>query len=351
MNQRVRWNCLSLAITLSALSFSASCVFTPEAAAKSHFDKATAEPAEDNLKAGLLQIRQKNYEAAIDSFQQAIYFSRNQYNPEAWKLLGLCFKATRQYSKAVEALTKHLSQVTGPAPDAKIDLAEVYLDLGEIEKARDTIDKAFQDSDGRGMARQKYASGELHEKMGDNTQALSFYINAIEDKPYYADAWMGKARCEVKAQHYNDALRDYRTMLEKAMLIHGLNLEEMYYNMGTCLLKRGDHQGALDHWRMCLEQNPDSYDAHLALASLFDSEKHVSSAIHEYEAAIRCMPSNAPAKQQISRRLMFLEQQLKPKEAAIEIKPSPSMRKEFEDSIQQQRAPVDNTPLPKESGF
>lgn len=350
MNQRVQRKSASFAVALLTLSFSATSLMFLPAGAKSHFDKATAEPADENMKAGLIKIRQKNYEAAIDSFQQAIYFSRNQYNPEAWKLLGLCFKATRQYAKAVEALNKHLSQVTGPAPDARIDLAEVYLDIGDTDKARETIDKAFMDQDKGGTARQRYASGELYDKLGNPGEALQFFCTAIDEKPYYADAWMAKARTEVKLEDYNEALADYRTMLEKAMLIKPLNLEEIYYNMGTCLLKRGDHQGALDHWRMALEQNPDSYDAHLALASLFDGEKHVSSAIHEYEAAIRCMPANAPAKQQIARRLLYLEQQLKPKEAPIQIKPSPSMRKEFEDSVQQQR-PVDNTPVPKDSGF
>ena len=319
---------------------------------KSHFDQATAAPADENLKQGLLLIRQGNYEAAIDSFTQAIYFSRNHYNPDAYKYLGLCYKATRQYAKAAEALNQHLAQVTTSAPDAHIDLAEVYLDQGEFEKARLELEKAYLYQMNGSTFRQKYAMGEMHERMKDPGQALGFYMAALAEKPLYADAWMAKARVEVKIERYNEALADYRAILEKGPLLRGINLEQLYYNMGTCFIKRGDHQGALDHWRMALEQNPDSFDSHLALANLFDSEKHVSSAVHEYQLALKCLPEDNPARTQIARKLMFLEQQLKPKEAPIEVKPSPSMRREYEDAVEhREHGEMNNAPMPKDSGF
>lgn len=321
------------------------------AEARNKFDKGTVDPADQNFKDGMRLIRERNYESAIDSMLQAIYFSRNHYNPEAHKMLGLCYKATRQYPKSIQSFLDHLKQTTEPAPDAKIDLAECYLEVGDIEKARNMIDDAFRDAGStKGAYRQRYAQGELHEKLGDLGQAISFYDNALDEKPTYTDAWMAKARCEVKIENYNDALKDYRAILEKSLLLKGINYDEMYYNMGTCLYKRGDHQGALDHWRLALEANPDSHDAHLALASMLDEERHISSAIKEYQAALRTMPKASPNKVKIEKRLLWLEQKMAPKDAPAEIKPTPSMRREFEEQSRP-REKVDNTPVPKDSGF
>ncbi len=321
------------------------------ALARSH-DKGTAEPADLNFADGMKRIRDRDYEGGADSFLQAVYFSRNHYNPEAYKYLGLCYKAMRQNAKAVEALTTHLKQVTEPAPDARIDLAEVYLNMGEFDKARASIDQAYVDAGGHGTYRQKYAMGELYEKMKDFGQALGFYDSAIEEKNNFTDAWMGKARIEVLLEKWNDALKDYREILERGPGLAHVNYEETYYNMGTCLYKRGDHQGAIDHWRLALQDNPDSFDAHLSLGKIFDEEKHISSAVHEYELALR----NAPKGYNptiINKRLQYLEALVKPKEAAPVIKPSPQMRQEYEESLKR-RGTFESTPnLPpaKDSGF
>jgi tetratricopeptide (TPR) repeat protein len=331
---------------------------TSQSLARGHFDNATAQPAESNLKQGLQLMRQSNYEAAIDSFTQAVYFSRNHYNPEAYKLLGLSYKATRQYGKAVEALNNHLKQTTEPAPDAHIDLAECYINLSEWSKARDALQTAtVEDSADRTNYRQKYMTGFLQERMEEVGacdsigNALTFYDMAVALKPTYTKAWMGKGRAEVKLKRYNEALKTYRTMLEKGPLLQGIDYEELYCNMSYCLLQRGDHQGALDHWRLALEYNPDSFSAHLGLAQLFDGEKHLSSAAKEYEAALRCVPErNQQQKDKIMRRMQWIEQQMTPKQAPAEIKPSPSMRKEFEESVN--RDNLNTAPLSgKDSGF
>lgn len=350
----------SISITFTALSFAlifgitGAVSVTPDAEARRKFEKATAEPSEENFKQGMNLVRERNYEAAIDSFQQAIYFSRNHYNPNALKMLGLCYKATRQYPKAIQMFLDHLKQTTEPAADARIDLAECYIEVKEFDKARDQITQSFREAPSvKGTHRQRYAQGELSERMGDTSQALSFYCNALDDKPLYTECWMAKARCEVKLKDYNEALKDYRGMLEKSPFLPGLDYHELYYNMGTCFYKRGDHQGALDRWRLALESNPESYDAHLALASMLDEERHISSAIKEYQAALRVAPKETVGRQKIEKRLLWLEQQIAAKDAPAVIKPSPSMRRDFEETIRQRNgeAPRDNTPVPKESGF
>jgi len=137
---------ITLSLLLSAGSGAAFVGFAPDCQARSKFEKATVDPAEDNFRQGMELIRASNWEAAVDSFQQAIYFSRNHYNPNAYKMLGLCYKATRQYPKAITALLEHLKQVQEPAADARIDLAECYIEVGEIEKAKEEVSRSFQDA-------------------------------------------------------------------------------------------------------------------------------------------------------------------------------------------------------------
>lgn len=337
---------LSLAIAISSI-----CVVAPDADARSRFDKATAEPSEENFKQGMKLIKEKNYEAAIDSFQQAVYFSRNHYNPNALKMLGLCQKAMRQYTKAIQTFQDQLKQTTDHEPDVWIDLAECYIELKDFDNARRCIDKSFQEAvGGKTDERQRYAQGEMYEKMGDYHQALSFYDTALDQKPLYTDAWMGRARMNVLLKNYNEALKDYRGMLEKNPFLKGLDYNELYYNMGTCFYKRGDHQGALDHWRMALDYNQDNPDTHLALAKMLDEEQHISSAIKEYQATLRTLPKESATRPKVEKRLLYLEQLLQPKDSTPVIRPSPTMRREAEERMRPRE--IDNgPPVPKESGF
>lgn len=349
-------NHLRLPLIVLLLAATATGSISAPADARKAFEKSSVAPAEDNMKEGLVHMRKGNYEAAADSFQQAIYFSRANYNPDAWKLLGLAHKAMRNNAKAIEALTTHLKQTTEKSPDAHLDLAEIYINMKDLDTARKHIDKAYQEQTlAAGTYRQKYMFGLMHEKIDDaqgkaGGSAIGFYNGAINEKPTFTPAWLGKGRVQVKAEDYNNALKTYREILDKGPLLRNVNFEELYYNMGQCMYKRGDHQGALDRWRMALEANPESYDAHLALATMFDEERHYSSAVKEYEATLRILPPDNPERQKIMRRMQWLALQTKQVEAPAEVRPSPSMRQEF-DQVDKQKEELDKGPIPKDSGF
>jgi tetratricopeptide (TPR) repeat protein len=341
-----------LALSVSVFTLSANSAF-----ARSKFEGATVDPADQNLKQGLLMIRKGNYEGAIDSFKQAIYFSRNQYNPEAQKLLSLSYKATRNYPKAIETALIYFKQNTDADSDMRVELAECYMDIHEWDKARQEVENAVRESKGSNW-RYRFAQGELQEKLADSSkegsysEAIDFYNGALDLKKHCTEAWMGIARCDVKLNRHIDALKQYREILSQGPLLRP-NLEELYYNMGTCFLKRGDHQGALDHWRLALESNPESFDTHLALARLLDDEKHYSSALKEYEAAMRCQRNqDSLDNRKIARRIQWIEQQIQPQEAPVEIKPSPQMRQQVEQE-QQRAQDAQNAAAPprKDSGF
>lgn len=306
-------------------------------------DKATVEPSELNMRAGLTNMRNRDYEAAADNFLQSVYFSRNHYNPQAYLYYGLCLKAQRKYSKAIEAFKEHLKQTTENAANARVDLAECYMEINEMDQAREQIEKARGEADYNDK-RPIYAMGEMSEKLGDLGPALEAYLAALDQKPWkYTEAWLGAARIYVKLGQYNRAITEYKAIIDSTL--KNVNWTEVYYNYGNCLYKRGDHQGAIDRWLYAIKADPDAFDCHVALASIFDEEKHLSSAIKEYESAVRCAPKNYDLAK-INQRMLYLQSKLQQQEARKEVKPSPYMRQQEE----QQSAPPPKKP-PIDSGF
>ena len=309
----------------------------PACYAKRH-DKATVEPTELHMKDGLKKMKDRDYEGASDEFLQACYFARNKYCPEGWLYLGLCYKALRNYSKAIEALSNHLQQTTEKAADAHVDLAECYLEIGEYDKADHELMQARIDAD-YSNRRPFFAMGELAEKMDKPGEALGDYDTALGDRPWhYFEAWMGRARVEMKMRppRYNDALKDYRQIIEAAPG-NKVDWVELYYNMAQCLYKRGDHQGAIDHLLQALEANADHFQSHLALANIFDEEKHITSAINQFEHALRTAPKDYNT-DSINKRVIYLQGLLKEQEKEKEVKPSPYMRQE-QQQLQQGQQP------------
>jgi tetratricopeptide (TPR) repeat protein len=330
------------ASTISCLAMFSACFllvvdFSCREVSAKRNDKATVEPAELHLKEGAKKMKAGDFEGASDEFQQACYFARNQYCPLGWLNLGLCYKELHEYPKAIEALLKHLSQTTEKAVDAHLDLAECYIDTSQFDKADEQINLARIDAE-YNHPRSYYTLGELCEKINKPGEALEAYNTALAERPWhFYDAWMGRARVEIKMKppRYNDALKDYKEILES---VPGskINWVELYYNMAQCLYKRGDHQGAIDHLLEALKINPDHFDSHVALGHIFDEEKHITSAINQYEAALRTAPKSAST-EQLNKRIIFLQGQVSTQERPKEIKPTPYMRQQQAQEQQQQQ--------------
>lgn len=321
-------------------------------------DKATVDPAKDAIKQGEAEMYRKNYEAAVDHFKQAAYFSRNQYNPLAWKYLGMAYKGMREYPKAIEAFNTHLKQVTEPAVAARCDLAACYVEMGEFDKARKEIQKANVESQGKSDAIVATAMGKINEKMEEYDKALLHYEVAIKRDDVNTEALMGRARMEVRigmreypnGQSLNKALKHYMEIVDNRHKIFGANYEEIYYNMAQVFYKKGDHQGAIDHLHYALKDSPNSYNCHVALGKVFDDEKHIQSAIKQYELAIPNAPRGTNV-DKIKTRVMYLQGLLKGDAGPAPVKPSPLMRQQVQRKSGLS-APYEKGPPPSvDSGF
>lgn len=301
-------------------------------------DKATVDPANAAIKQGETAMYKHDYHDAIDKFKQAIYFSRNQYNPKAWMYLAMAYKAEREYPKAIEAFNKHLAQVTEPSIAARCDLASCYVEMGDFDKARREIQKANVESKGITDAMVMVAYAKLDEKMDDLGHSLHRFETACRRDENLTEALMGRARVEVKLgmkywpneTHYlNNALKHYMAIVDNRHRIHGINFEEIYYNMAQVYYKRGDHQNAIDHLHYALKDYPNSFTCRLALGKIFDDEKHYASAIKQYEMAVPNAPRGTNV-EKLKARILYLQQLAKGGGEPVQaVKPSPLMRQQL----------------------
>ena len=315
-------------------------------------DSATVEPTVLHMKEGERMVKLGDYEAAADEFLQSCYFARNKYNPPAWLALGRCYMQLKNWPKAIDALTNHLSQTTEKAPDANCDIAECYIEIGQYEKADRHITQARIEADYKNH-RPYCTMGKLQEKMGRYGEALSSYTTALADRPWtYTEAWLGRARCyrKMKPPDYNESLADYKGMISQGTILHK-NPEwvEVYYGMAECYYRRGDHQSAIDHLLEALKLDPDHFESHIALGHIFDEEKHVTSAVNQYEHAIRTAPKGFDT-EALNKRIVLLQGELKAKGQDKEMRPSPVMRQQQQEAEDQQ--PRQEKPrAPGDSGF
>jgi tetratricopeptide (TPR) repeat protein len=308
----------------------------PQPAFSAHFTpqsddrgKASIDPSQANYKEGLKRYKDKDYDGAIDSFLQAIYFARNNYFPDAYYNLGLSYARKHQDEKAIKAMLTHLQQVVGPSYEAHCDLAELYIRNDRLDDAREQADEALSDSMGQHNGRALYVSGKIFEALGNLPDARGAFRDALGDRPWrFTDAWMALAEVNMKMKDWGGAADHLNDMIKAQDDLRNFDAERVYLDLGLCLVQKGDHQGAFECWRKAEAVNPNSAKAHLSIAKLFDQEQHISSAIEEYQAYLRVAPAGKDA-DAVKNRLVVLNQKINPPDIDPQpIKPTPAMRKQ-----------------------
>lgn len=301
-------------------------------------EKNTLDPAVNYYLNALEKTKKLDLDGGIDSCLQAIYFARNNYHPPAYILLGNLYRLKGEDAKAIDALQKGIVQSVGPVPDAHCDLAEVFMKTKRYNEAQAELNRALHEFRGPGP-RANNLMGQLLEIKRDYDTAAQQYLYALGDPPWwYTDAWMNLAGCSMKMHQWGEAIQHYVGILARGKTLKGVDYEKVYVNLGACQLAKGDHNGALESWHRCLDINPNNAKAHLLLALMFDQERHVSSAIKEYQAYLRCSDQKTAAAKEVQARLLVLEQMIKPAEAEpARAKPSPLMRQEQEQAVAAQR--------------
>jgi tetratricopeptide (TPR) repeat protein len=313
----------------------------------------TLDPSLANYEDGLAKYKRKDYDGAIDALLQAVYFARNSYQPDAYYYLGMAYKAKNQDAKAVEAFNKHLEQTIKPSPDGRVELGEVYMRNNRDVEAEREFKLALVDYMGQ-APRAHNALGKLYDKKKDYDTAQWHYLQALGDPPWkYTEAWMNLTENMMVQQQWAQAIKHCQTMLSSDRTLKGVDEPRVALDLGVCKFAKGDHQGAMEAWQLAASLNPSFAAPHLLLAKMFESEKHISSAIKEYRTYIG-LAADDKQLEQIKAHMSSLEQQISPAEAEVQpAKPSPYLRKQYEGQAASgsgEEQP-DLEPVGKDSGF
>jgi tetratricopeptide (TPR) repeat protein len=348
-----------------SLLLSPAAMLFPGASALAGKDANTVEPAVEHFHKGMAEMKKMDWDRAIDEFLQATEFARNHYHPPGWYWLGVCYKIKLQDAKAIQAFKTHIEQNVGGAPDAHVELGEVYMRNDRDSEAEHEFTTALGEYQGP-APRAHNAMGKLLDKKGRYGDAAWHYLQALGNPPWiYTEAWMNLGENAMKREDWGEAIQQFVGMLERGKTLIGVDTAKVHLDLGVSLLAKGDHQGAIENWQRCSIANPLMSQPHLYLGKLFDQEKHITSAIHEYQQFIRLAPLDKNLNQ-VKQRMAYLEQQINPKEAAPQAaKPSPFMRQQAQKQVEAQQAAQDKyrremenlggggsqAAQPKDSGF
>ncbi|MFA7339338.1 MAG: tetratricopeptide repeat protein [Candidatus Obscuribacterales bacterium] len=346
-----------------------SCLPLPAEAKNSQ--KNTTDPALKNTKLGKQLFEKGDYDLAIDALLQATYFARNGYAPEAFYYLGKCYLAKGEYLKAYDSLKKHLSQNVSGDGWGNVAMVETLTALQRYDDAHPYVAFALAGATYESPIYRAahVAAGKMEDAKGNFSAACDHYRSSLGDAPWtFFDGWIGFCECLMKMKKWTEAYKYLDQMLTTNQTVKGLNYERLHLDLGICLLAKGNHQGAIDHWHQCLEYNHDNKEAHLQLAMILESENHISSAIKEYRSFVRLSddPKNhAPDKEmrskQVETRIALLEEKLNAEAPPARAQMTPYMlmqeKKAEQDRIRQQQQEQQRLieeqmkSLPKDAGF
>jgi tetratricopeptide (TPR) repeat protein len=343
----------------------------PLTAEAKNSQKNTTDPANKNTRLGKQLFDKGDYDLAIDALIQATYFARNGYAPEAFYYLGKSYMAKGEYLKAYDALKKHLSQNVSGDGWGNVAMVETLTALKRYAEAEPYVSFALSGAPYQSpLYRAAHvAAGKLADAQGNYSSACDNYRSSLGDSPWtFYDGWIGFCESLMKMKKWTEAYTYLDKMLTTTKIIKGLDFERVHLDIGICLLAKGNHQGAIDHWHQCLEYNHDNKEAHLQLAMLLESENHFASAIKEYRSFVRLSddPKNhAPDKEmrskQVETRIALLEEKLNAAVAPTRGQMTPFMlmqeKKAEQDRIRQQQQEQQRQmeeqmkTLPKDAGF
>lgn len=314
--------------------------------------KNTKDPADKNTKLGKKLYEKGDYDGALDALLQASYFARNGYNPEAFYYLGLTYFAKGQDQKAVDALTKHCEQSIEKTGRGHLALARCYTRMKNYRKAQEEIGLAFRDTEFMDpLTREIHlANGINEDSAGHLNAALSSYREALgqyqRDWDNY-EAWIRYSECLMKMKEWVKAHTSLQDMVKTRNPLIGIKYERVYLDIGICLLTKGNHQGAIEAWHRALEYDPNNREVHLQLAMLFESERHLSSAMNEYKRFVACCGDEDKERvRQVEQRIATIEHKL-----ASEAPPAPVQMQYNQETSRPQPAEEPPKNMPTDPGF
>jgi tetratricopeptide (TPR) repeat protein len=205
---------------------------------------------------------------------------------EAWKRLGVCHAAEKQWDKALTAFSKAME--AAPRDIAAVALsADVLTAQGHLPMALDLIEKHMLEMGDSAPARELL--GRLYVRDGKPRLAREHLARAIEINPGAVEAYLLLAALREGPESSEEALADIERAVSREP-----NYPKSWMMKGALHDARGERDKANESYRKVLELTPDFIPALNNLAwNLAESGGDINEALKFAERAVELSPKSA----------------------------------------------------------
>jgi len=247
---------------------------------------------------GLIAIKEKNYQLAVDLITKAIIIYPN--NAAFHSNLGLALKELEKFDTAISSFKKAIS--------IQPDFAEAYANYGNVLQILKQFDAAIANYDRAISIQPDFAAfyfgrGNILHEMNLYPAAIASYDKAISLQPDFAAAY-------VKCGNVLQGLKQYETAIvyyDKAISFQP-DLMESHFSRGNALYELKQYEAAIVCYEKVISIQPDLAEVYSNLGNALYELKQYETAIVYYDKAIIIQPDYAVAYCNRGKVLKELEQ-------------------------------------------
>ena len=162
---------------------------------------------------------------------------------------------------------------------ARLGLACAFDGLDQIEVAQEQL-RIAQKADPANPAI-LFSLGYCHERIGDQDQAVNYYLDSLDVCPTLRNARERLAAIYLKNDQTDLAIHHYATLCELDP-----HQADLHLTLANLLLKAGDPDGAIQRYQQALTLEPDNWAAHNDIVSAYEESGLIREAIEHLHKMI-----------------------------------------------------------------
>jgi tetratricopeptide (TPR) repeat protein len=225
-------------------------------------------------------------------------------NPEAFAHLGLLEARQENYAAAIESYRKAL-KLAPAMPGLEMNLGLAYFKANEFPDAIKIFSAELrkQPPDNPAAKRLTILLGMSHYGMGDYFVAIPYLQRAAQDDPQSLPMRLTLAHSCLWSKQYDCVMEVYKEILT-------LNADSAEADMlaGEALDEKDDEAGAIEQFRAATKSNPKEPNAHFGLGYLLWKQHHFDEAASEFQAELDNNPADQRSRAYLGDSMVELNQ-------------------------------------------
>ena len=255
---------------------------------------------------GVLYSRKQDWQAAIDAYQKAVALTPTM--PKAYYQLSRCYRQTGDIPEAEKSMQrfrvlkavdteiqKHVEAVfvadTDEKAEALFTLANIYLKHERYDAAMETFNRIGKYSTSDADTAQVSAGlARIAADQGDLTQAIGHYERAVALGLEIAEVYHNLGIAYMRNRDGQNALKQFHRALEI-----DANLPATLTLLGTLYTANGEFDAAASHYERAIALAPKDAVAYHGLAYLYGQhDRNLSKGVELARQATELSPDSAP---------------------------------------------------------